>query len=203
MSNNRTAENYYNIEIRDFRDYLKLNKKIETTYTFTCSRWIGGEQKVISSEEVPVTISGKENTVLFGGCFIQIEQTPCNYGNVRYWFGCSICGKKATRLFLHGGTNAVWKCRKCANLVYRSQQATKGDFWTWYFKARDIARQIDPDYWEDGFAYLLAPDPHYLFPQKPKGMHWQTYYRMREKYAEYVRRGNILNAASIGAVLGR
>lgn len=203
MSNNRTAENYYNIEICNFRDYLKLNKKIETIYTFTCSRWIGGEQKVVSNEEVPVTINGKGSFIVFGGRFIQIEQTPCNYGKVRYWFGCPICGKKATRLFLHGGATAVWKCRKCADLVYRSQQATKGDFWTWYFKAQDIARQIDRDYWEDGFAYLLAPDPHYLFPQKPKGMHRQTYYRMREKYAEYVRRGNILNAAGIGAIIGR
>lgn len=203
MGNNRTAENYWNIEIQQFRELLKLKKSIKTIYTFTRSRWIGQEKVILNQEQVDVVLNEEGTQLLLGGKVIPIEKTACNYGKMRYWFGCPICGKRAARLFLHGGSVADWKCRECANLVYRSQQATKGDFWTWYDKAATIAQKLNPDYWEDGFSYLLTSDICWLFPERPKGMHWKTYYRLRDKYCSYVKRGNAINAAQLGMVLKR
>lgn len=128
MSNVRTAENYFSIGIKQFKELLKIDKTVRFPYTFTRSRTRGGEKEILHQEEVEVILNGETNYMFLGGRRILIETTPCNYGNKRYWFGCPICEGRTTKLFLHGGAYAIWKCRKCANLVYRSQQETKGDF---------------------------------------------------------------------------
>ncbi|MDT2422078.1 hypothetical protein [Enterococcus avium] len=200
MSNYRTAENYFSIDTKQFKELLKIGKTARCSYTFTQSRTRAGEKEILHQEEVEVILNGEKNYMLLGGRRILIETTPCNYGNKRYWFGCTICGGRTTKLFLHGGANATWKCRRCANLVYRSQQETKSDFWTWYYKAQAIAQEIDPDYWEDGFSYLLT-HPNILFPNKPKNMHWKTYERKLAKFVKYVERGNKINGAALEVVL--
>ena len=202
MSNVRTAENYFSIGIKQFKELLKIDKTVRFPYTFTRSRTRGGEKEILHQEEVEVILNGETNYMFLGGRRILIETTPCNYGNKRYWFGCPICEGRTTKLFLHGGAYAIWKCRKCANLVYRSQQETKGDFWTWYDKAQAIARELDSDYWEDGFSYLCS-SPHILFPNKPKNMHWSVYETKRKKFLEYVARGNKINAAQLGAIVNK
>jgi len=200
MSNDRTVENYFSIEIKQFKDFLKLEKTVRLPYMFTRSRTIAGMRKILSEEEVEVVLNGKDCLMFLGGRRIPIETTPCNYGNIRYWFGCATCGRKTARLFLHGGAAATWKCRSCANLVYRSQQQTKGDFWTWYDKAQDIARELDAEYWEDGFSYLFTSS-YSLFPDKPKNMHWKVYKKKRAKFITYVNKGNVLNAAGLEATV--
>jgi hypothetical protein len=202
MSNYRTAENYYNIDIKQFRELLKIGKTVSFSYTFTQSRIRGKEKEILHQEEVEVTLNGEKNYILLGGRRIIIETTPCNYGNKRYWFSCPICEGQTTRLFLHGGAYATWKCRRCANLVYRSQQETKGDFWTWYDKAQTIAWELDPNYWEDGFSYLFS-SPHILFPNKPKNMHWSVYEKKLAKYTKYVVKGNRINKAQLEAIVDK
>lgn len=202
MSNSRTAENYFSIEIKQFKDVLKLKKTARLQYKFTRSRIIAGERKILSEEKVEAILDGEGRFMLLGGRRIPIETTPCNYGNVRYWFGCPICGRRTTRLFFHGGANATWKCRSCANLVYRSQQENKNDFWTWYDKAQAIAQGLDDDYWEDGFSYLFTT-PHILFPNKPKNMHWKVYKEKREKFIKYVTKGNVINHKGLMKVMNR
>jgi len=52
-----------------------------------------------------------------------IVSTPCNYGNVRYWFVCSVytnkvyCGRRVAKLYLGGGSY-YFACRHCYNLSY-------------------------------------------------------------------------------------
>jgi hypothetical protein len=100
---------------------------------------------------------------------VSLEWTPCNYGGERAWFRCptSKCGRRVA--ILYGG--AVFACRRCHNLAYDSQsEARHGRMLT---KTQAIRVKL-------GGSPGLADD----FPPKPKGMHWRTYHRLRQKADE-------------------
>ena len=55
-----------------------------------------------------------------------IVTTPCNYGDKRYWFKCSVfskgvyCGRRVAKLYLGNGSY-YFACRHCYNLSYDSR----------------------------------------------------------------------------------
>ncbi|MBL7107607.1 MAG: hypothetical protein ISS77_08400 [Phycisphaerae bacterium] len=51
---------------------------------------------------------------------ISLVTTPCNFGGVRYWFGCPWCGRRVAVLYLAPG-DVNFKCRNCNNLSYHSR----------------------------------------------------------------------------------
>ena len=56
---------------------------------------------------------------------IELVSIPCHFGGRRWLAVCPRCGRRCKRLCLYG---AVFVCRKCANLTYRSaQEAHKYD----------------------------------------------------------------------------
>jgi hypothetical protein len=62
-----------------------------------------------------------------------------------------------------------WACRICCDLAYRSELELKG------YRGQMMARKVQARLGGDrsgGFE----------FPDKPKGMHWRTYERWREKH---------------------
>ena len=62
---------------------------------------------------------------LFG---VDIEYTSCNYGGLRKWLVCPICGTR--RLTLYVSRTSV-ACRKCAGLIYFKQSdSQKGRVFT-------------------------------------------------------------------------
>ncbi len=50
--------------------------------------------------------------------------TPCNYGGVRYWFACPVCGRRVGGLYLAPG-DRNFVCRRCNNLSYRSRNRSR------------------------------------------------------------------------------
>jgi len=96
---------------------------------------------------------------------VPLEWTPCHYGGSRPWFRCpaSGCGRRVA--ILYGGS--VFACRHCYQLAYDSQHETPHG--RALLKTQAIRVKL-------GGSPGLA-DP---FPDKPKGMHWRTYYRMRQ-----------------------
>ena len=104
----------------------------------------GGEWK---SEEYPV----------------RLDWTACTYGGRRAWFICPAvgCGRRVAVLF--GG--AVFACRHCYRLAYRSQRETAEH------RARRRANKIRERLeWQPGLSNPAGG--------KPKGMHWKTYWRL-------------------------
>ena len=102
-------------------------------------------------------------------CCVMLEWTPCFFGGKRAWFLCPRpgCGRRVATLW--GG--AMFYCRQCHNLAYESQnEAPHSRALT---KAQAIRVKLGG---EPGFIYD--------FPPKPKGMHWRTYYRLREQSEE-------------------
>ena len=111
---------------------------------------------------------------------VPIVWTPCAFGGRRPWFRCEVysngryCGRRVALLYSAGGGFA---CRHCRELVYDCQNETP------YLRSIRRVRKIRMRL---GAGFSFA-EP---FPDKPPGMHWQTYIRMRlaagESIATYV-----------------
>jgi hypothetical protein len=101
---------------------------------------------------------------------VPITWTGCHLGGRRPWFICTVytggryCGRRVALLYLAAGE--LFACRRCCGLAYASQQET---LWCRGLgKAQKIRAQ-------------LGGSPNMLegFPDRPKGMHWKTYDRLR------------------------
>ena len=172
---NKRCRNYYpSLAIKDISKFRGMDTVIEAEYTYK-------EQKVAT------LINFKDEYLIIGGRRIELSSTPCHYGDSRLWFICPLCGQRKGILHFKDG----WGCVKCHDLVYSSQQDTKTDFWTWYNKAIAIARQIDKEFWVDGFTFMR--ESRYLFPNKPKHMKWSKYDQLKAKFDDYVMKGNMIN----------
>lgn len=98
---------------------------------------------------------------------VPISWTACNYGGSRPWAHCPACHARVA--VLYGGKRFL--CRKCHGLNYsstREDASTRG-----IVKAQAIRERLG------GSANMSKP-----FPWKPKGMHWRTYWRLREEAEE-------------------
>lgn len=170
-----TCETCISIDVR--RWYRE--GRLEAGQNFSCS-WVQGERPAgsikVRTEQDAVVICG----LSAGGARswrsieqeIEIVWTACRFGGRRPCFRCPnfsngrICGRRAAILY-YG--DQVFACRECYDLVYASQQETpvlRG-----IRKARKIRKRLGGD--DD----LLTRN----FPLKPKGMHRQTYLRLREQ----------------------
>ncbi|MBK7463339.1 MAG: hypothetical protein IPJ50_11980 [Betaproteobacteria bacterium] len=96
---------------------------------------------------------------------VQIERTDCNLGGQRVWFWCPDCGRRVAVLY----GREVFTCRHCRNLAYASQRETDND--RAIRRADNIREKLG---WGIGIA---NPEGG-----KPKGMHWKTYWHLRDRY---------------------
>lgn len=98
---------------------------------------------------------------------VRLTWTPCNYGGERPWFVCpgAHCGRRVGTLY---GAGKYFLCRHCYNLAYDCQREREQD--RLLRKAQDIRKRL-------GGSASMAD----LFPWKPKGMHWKTYERLRNR----------------------
>jgi hypothetical protein len=130
-----------------------LVKADAVVLVFRSRRWGGGYGQFIT-QRVPVT------------------WTLCALGGRRPWFRCDVysrdryCCRRVALLHSAGG---LFACRHCRGLVYASQQEPVR--YRGIAKARKIRMQLGG-----------GPNIAAAFPEKPKGMHWRTYDRMRCVY---------------------
>ena len=100
---------------------------------------------------------------------IPLEWTDCHIGGQRPWFVCSVfrsgvyCGRRVAKL--HAG-GKLFACRHCYNLAYQSQH--EPPYGRALLKTQNIRMKLG------GSPSLAEP-----FPDKPNGMHWRTYQRLR------------------------
>ena len=90
--------------------------------------------------------------------------TRTNFGGRRRWFECLSCRRNCR--VLYGGK--YYRCRRCWNLRYESQYEP-----AWVrplSRAQKIRERL-------GGSGSLDE----LFPEKPKGMHWRTYNRLKRQ----------------------
>jgi hypothetical protein len=94
--------------------------------------------------------------------YVPLAWTACTLGGRRPWFRCR-CDRRAALLYYSSG---FFACRHCHGLAYACQAETRR--LRWIRKGRKIRMRLGA-----GFSYA---EP---IPPKPKGMRWQTYWRLR------------------------
>ncbi len=95
---------------------------------------------------------------------VSLEWTACNFGGERPWFVCpgAECGRRVAILYK---LRKYFLCRHCYDLRYESQREDKND--RALRRARKIRQRLG------GSANMMEP-----FPERPKGMHLDTYMRL-------------------------
>ena len=95
---------------------------------------------------------------------VPLEWTPCNFGGERPWFLCpgAGCGRRVAVLY---GPGRYFLCRHCYDLRYESQREDKTH--RALRRAQRIRERLG------GSANMTEP-----FPERPKGMHHDTYDRL-------------------------
>ncbi len=101
---------------------------------------------------------------------VPLEWTACNFGGERPWFVCPGvgCGRRVALLY---GPGKYFLCRHCYDLRYESQREDKGH--RALRRAQKIRTRLG------GSANMMEP-----FPDKPKGMHHDTYMRLCSEHHE-------------------
>jgi hypothetical protein len=99
---------------------------------------------------------------------VPIVWTSCHFGGRRPWFVCSdysgrYCGRQIAVLYDAGG---LFACRRCYGLAYTSQQEAP------IYRGLAVAQKIRE-------RLGGSTDIFDAFPDKPRGMHWKTYDRLR------------------------
>ena len=101
---------------------------------------------------------------------VELALTACNFGGQRLWFICpgAGCGRRVAVLY---GSGRYFLCRHCYDLVYESQK--ENEMHCALRRAKAIRERLG------GSANMTKP-----FPERPKGMHHETYWRPREEHDE-------------------
>ncbi len=95
---------------------------------------------------------------------VRLTTTRPNYGGRRWWFVCPARGCRTAKLYLAAGGD-WFVCRQAYGMAYRSQNERPEDRQA--SRVHQLRRKLGG---EAGFDQPMPP--------KPKGMHWNTYYRM-------------------------
>lgn len=119
---------------------------------------------------------------------VRLAYTACHYGGHRAWWLCpgTGCGRRVAVLF--GGS--VFACRHCQKLAYESQRETANDR-----TIRRADKLRDRLGWQAGILNKAGG--------KPKGMHWQTFWRMQASHDANVMRALGGMWAKLGLTMAR
>ena len=111
-----------------------------------------------------------EEAIRLDNQILRITHLPWHYGGQRAYFLCD-CGRTVGKLYAPFGY--PWRCRHCYGLTYATRQAVPRI--RLILKAQKIRERLGGDL-----------DVTHPFPERPKGMHWQCYNRLRAKHDQAV-----------------
>jgi hypothetical protein len=153
-----TVERYRSLDINDLLRVGALRDDY-VTFPWVGFRWPGLVRLNANRWRIDLEFRcGRRQT-------IALVWTRCNFGGGRPWFKCHGCNRRARKLY---STEVSYWCRQCLELRYASQR--RGAKSRKYLQALKLRLRLN------GIASLAAP-----FPERPRGMHKQTYGRMRRK----------------------
>jgi len=110
---------------------------------------------------------------------LELSRKPNGYGGNQAFFLCPTCGQRVRYLYLSG---AVFLCRKCSRLNYRSQQETRSDSMFFYGKGIKYAKEhfdIAPGDIPSGFDFTG------WIPPRRRYQHGTTYRKHLHRLARY------------------
>ena len=111
--------------------------------------------------------SGSNKELKNERCFVRIANTWCNFGGARAWFLCPALGCTHRVAILYFGDGG-FVCRRCSRLAYACQREDAAQ------RAASQADKIRARLgWRPGILNSSG--------SKPKGMHWQTFWRLHRR----------------------
>ena len=172
FSKKTTTDECHSMDVR----YLHRNGLLKSGGWFSlrwsrAGRQTGSIRGVVEGEKRPeqVTLLYRHKSGLGGEWEdvrepVELAWTACNFGGERPWFICpgAGCGRRVAVLY---GPGRYFLCRHCYDLSYESQREHKTH--RALRRAQKIRQRLG------GSANMME-----AFPEKPKGMHHDTYMRM-------------------------
>jgi hypothetical protein len=158
----------------------------------TCRWWRGGDtpEEKARGASIGTLCTGDEVILLYSHRgepvrqTVPLDWTACNYGGRRPWWRCPHCRRRVAVLY---GPGKFFACRHCYRLCYESQKENPGD------RALRAAWKIRQRLGQEDGGHMIP------LPEKPKGMHWDTYLDLEERCAEH----EIRSWAAVGVWLTR
>jgi hypothetical protein len=170
-----TCEGCKSIDVRRWHREGRLHAGQQFSWSWTCGGEPSGNISVRSEPDAMVLMYRSRRWVATEWKSIEqrvpITWTECHLGGRRPWFVCSVyrdgryCGRRVAVLY---GAGELFACRRCCGLTYASRQESPRD--RSISQARKVRMRLG------GGPSLFDP-----FPDKPKGMHWRTYLRLRAR----------------------
>lgn len=152
------------------------------------------DYKQLNIKDVIFDIHSVKDYVRFNGHKVKLTTTSPNYGGVRYWLVCPVCGKRKGTLY---DVKSIMACRTCARLYYQLQEnkVQRDNFSQFLYYDRLLSKartELNPKF-EWAFYSYLRYDPITLsLHTKPKGMHWTTYNSKIERIDKLINKALLL-----------
>jgi hypothetical protein len=108
---------------------------------------------------------------------IPFDYTEPHFGGVRVWFECPRCRTRRGKLYLPPGRDR-FACRECYDLQYRSSRDSGNEMKRALDRYRDAFARADKD------DRRPHPEDATGFPDRPKGMHEETFEELLEDVHE-------------------
>ena len=122
---------------------------------------------------------------------IALDEVACHYGGARKWLLCPSCDVRTGVLYNVG---KYFRCRKCTGISYASQ--SEGSLDRKVRKTRKVRRKLDIG--SENWSPDCLGDPIYM---KPKGMHWQTFGRLKRDESQLQDRINSEFLTKFGMIM--
>jgi hypothetical protein len=154
-----TVEKHDSLDVHDLHR-ARAFRDVTVAFPWASLRWPWMHQLKVNRWSVDLLFSRSERWQK-----IPVTWSRCNFGGSRPWFRCVFCKRRVGKLFNAGSFCA---CRTCCNLRFASQR--RGTKSRRYFQALKLRLRLN------GVASIAEP-----FPERPRGMHGRTYFRLRRR----------------------
>ena len=161
-------------------DQLRPGYQFRLTWTRNSIRGVGTDLKSVKVEGASISLKVDSDCVTLaysnranGGEWqpmsypVRLSWTACHYGGERVWWLCPVegCGRRVAVLY----SGPMFACRHCQQRAYESQREKPED---------RVARQVNKLRARLGWkAGIFNPAG-----SRPKGMHWTTYWRLKDRH---------------------
>jgi len=84
---------------------------------------------------------------------VDLDQTACHFGGVRYWFVCPACSRRVGVLYLAPGHD-YFRCRHCLGLAYESQnyRGWDGGYYPALARLEKLERTVKRYFWRGRYT---------------------------------------------------
>lgn len=171
-----TVHQYPEIDIRHLAREITIEPKkyVEWNWPINRQQTIPIGVLVVHPEKLALIyqLSGADGRPRLMKAIIKISYTKCNFGGERPWFNCPACTKRIAKIYFGGN---YFFCRHCYNLTYRTCQISGNRNDQAIDRLLKIIKKFECDPVSPMETIGWVPD-------KPTGMHWRTYRRLKMEY---------------------